>query len=111
MIINVLNTRRLTQMAQVHGKVKWFDPKLGYGFITDDQGTDVFVHHSEITKGRYVTLEESDEVTFEVGEGKKKGSVEAKNVILTKRAPSKPKKKETEATEEAATPAATETAE
>jgi CspA family cold shock protein len=48
------------------GKVKWFDNKKGFGFIADDAGQDVFVHHSSIIGSGYKTLEEGEPVTFEV---------------------------------------------
>jgi CspA family cold shock protein len=62
------------------GKVKWFDTKKGYGFVADSvrDGKDYFVHFSEIQTDGYKTLEEGQEVTFEIGEGQK-GEV-AKNV-------------------------------
>ena len=50
----------------VKGKIKWFSNQKGYGFITPDEGKDVFVHFSAITGGGYKTLEEGDEVEFEV---------------------------------------------
>ena len=51
------------------GKIKWFDNEKGFGFIVQDEdGQDLFVHHSE-TEG-YV-LQEGDAVEFEIGEGKK----------------------------------------
>lgn len=50
------------------GKVKWFDEKKGFGFIEQENGKDLFVHHSEVRGG---TLNEGDEVEFEVGQGKK----------------------------------------
>lgn len=54
------------------GKVKWFDVGKGYGFVTAEDGQDYFIHHSGITKGKHYTgLDGADEVTFEVGEGKK----------------------------------------
>lgn len=54
------------------GKVKWFNNQKGYGFITPDGGgNDVFVHHSAITGEGYKTLEEGQEVEFEVTKGPK----------------------------------------
>jgi len=48
------------------GKVKWFDNKKGFGFISQNAGKDVFVHHSSIIGAGFKTLEEGDEVSFEV---------------------------------------------
>ena len=48
------------------GKIKWFDNKKGFGFIAQDTGEDVFVHHSAITGGGFKTFNEGDPVTFEV---------------------------------------------
>lgn len=48
------------------GKVKWFDNKKGFGFIADDTGQDVFVHHTSIMGGGFKTLDEGEVVTFEV---------------------------------------------
>ena len=55
------------------GKVKWFNPTKGYGFITPDEGDkDLFVHHSEIQSGgEYATLNDGQQVEFEVGQGQK----------------------------------------
>ena len=50
----------------VKGKVKWFNDKKGYGFIASESGEDVFVHFSEIQEGGYRSLEEGQEVQFEV---------------------------------------------
>ena len=61
------------------GKVKWFDSKKGYGFVSNmSDNTDYFVHFSEIQGDSYRTLEEGQKITFEIGEGPK-GPV-AKNV-------------------------------
>jgi CspA family cold shock protein len=51
------------------GTVKWFDSAKGFGFITSDEGNDVFVHFSAILSNGFKTLEEGQKVTFEVVEG------------------------------------------
>ncbi len=56
-------------MAQ--GTVKWFNDAKGFGFITEDGGRDVFVHHTEIQSDGYRTLEEGEKVQFEVVQGEK----------------------------------------
>jgi CspA family cold shock protein len=48
------------------GKVKWFNEAKGYGFITGDDGTDVFVHYSSIQGNGFKSLAEGDAVSFEV---------------------------------------------
>ena len=53
------------------GKVKWFSDQKGYGFITPEEGNDVFVHHTAIQGDGYKTLEEGQEVEFEVEKGPK----------------------------------------
>jgi CspA family cold shock protein len=53
------------------GKVKWFSNQKGYGFITSDTGKDVFVHYSAIGGEGYKTLEEGQEVEFEITQGPK----------------------------------------
>jgi cold shock protein len=52
-----------------NGKVKWFNAEKGYGFIASEDGKDVFVHYSAIQSEGFKTLEEGQEVTFEVVEG------------------------------------------
>ena len=53
------------------GKVKWFDEKRGFGFITQEGGTDVFVHFSAIEGEGFKTLQEGEAVAFEVTQGQK----------------------------------------
>jgi CspA family cold shock protein len=53
------------------GKVKWFNESKGFGFITGDDGKDVFVHYSSIEGNGFKTLAEGDSVTFEVENGPK----------------------------------------
>ncbi|MFO0579088.1 MAG: cold shock domain-containing protein [Polyangia bacterium] len=53
------------------GKVKWFNDAKGYGFISRDDGPDVFVHHSAIQADGYRSLTEGQEVEFEIKEGPK----------------------------------------
>ena len=55
----------------VNGTVKWFNSEKGFGFITGEDGNDVFVHFSQINKDGFKTLEEGQQVTFEVVEGQK----------------------------------------
>ena len=60
------------------GKVKWFDPKKGYGFILGDEGQDVFVHYSSIIGEGFQALEDGEMVDYEIIEGKK--GFQAQNV-------------------------------
>lgn len=53
------------------GKVKWFNETKGFGFITQDEGKDVFVHHSAIQGEGFKTLAEGDRVSFDVVQGTK----------------------------------------
>ena len=62
----------------MNGKVKWFDSSKGYGFIVSEEGKEVFVHFSQIIQDGYKTLDEGQEVTFDVEVGEK-GQL-AKNV-------------------------------
>jgi len=60
------------------GRVKWFDERKGYGFISRDDGDDIFVHFSEIKSEGFKTLTENQEVSFEIKEGPK--GLQAANV-------------------------------
>ena len=62
------------------GKVKWFDSTKGFGFITpDDGGKDVFAHHTAIQGDGYKSLDENQEVTYDVTEGAK--GPQATNIV------------------------------
>ncbi len=61
------------------GTVKWFNNEKGYGFITRENGPDVFVHHTAIVAEGFRTLNEGDPVSFEVVEGQK--GLQARNVV------------------------------
>lgn len=54
-----------------NGIVKWFNEKKGYGFIAQESGPDVFVHHSGINGSGFRTLQEGDRVTFDIQQGEK----------------------------------------
>ncbi len=53
------------------GTVKWFNSAKGYGFISREEGDDIFVHYNAINSDGYKKLDEGDKVEFEVGEGPK----------------------------------------
>ena len=53
------------------GRVKWFDSKKGYGFITAENGKEIFVHFSGIVKEGFMSLNEGQTVEFEIGTGAK----------------------------------------
>lgn len=53
------------------GTVKWFNSQKGYGFITTEEGSDVFVHYSGIEDNGFKTLEEGEKVEFDLTQGQK----------------------------------------
>ena len=61
------------------GTVKWFKNEKGFGFIAQDGGEDVFVHHSSIQADGYKSLNEGDRVEFEISRGDK--GLKAENVV------------------------------
>jgi CspA family cold shock protein len=60
------------------GKVKWFDPKKGYGFIIGDEGQDVFVHYTSIAGDGFRALKDGETVDYELVKGDK--GFQARNV-------------------------------
>lgn len=64
----------------MNGTVKWFNEEKGSGYITGEDGKDIFVHFSEIVRDGFKTLKEGEEVTFEIGVGQK--GPQASNVRL-----------------------------
>lgn len=69
-------------MGAVNGKVKWFNEKKGFGFLEQNGGPDVFVHFSAIKGQGFRTLNEGQEVTFDIEQGQK--GPQAVNVELPK---------------------------
>jgi CspA family cold shock protein len=63
-----------------NGIVKWFNDKKGFGFIEQEDGKDIFVHHTAINMAGFKTLNEGDHVSFDVEQGSKGPS--AKNVTV-----------------------------
>ena len=61
------------------GTVKWFNAEKGFGFITTEEGNDVFAHFSQIEKDGFKSLDEGAEVEFNVVEGQK--GLQAENIV------------------------------
>ncbi len=68
------------------GTVKWFNVQKGYGFITDSEGRDLFVHYSNLVMDGFKALNEDDIVNFELGSGKdgREQAINIKPIITTK---------------------------
>lgn len=95
----------MADVEKVTGKIKWFDPRKGYGFVVDEHGQEFFTHISGVEKGRnYTGFEDGDEIEFVPDmTGDKRGPV-ATGVVLTKEElpPRKPRAKKETPAEEAA---------
>ena len=59
------------QMTRIKGTVKWFNNAKGFGFIGQENGPDVFVHYSAVKSEGYKSLQEGDQVEFEIVQGQK----------------------------------------
>lgn len=64
----------------MNGTVKWFNSEKGFGFITTEEGNDVFAHFSQINKEGFKTLEEGQKVSFDVVNGAK--GPQAENITI-----------------------------
>jgi cold shock protein len=74
-------TKKQGVVHMSEGTVKWFNESKGFGFIAQDGGQDVFVHHSAIQAKGFRTLQEGERVRFDVVEGKKGPAAENVEVI------------------------------
>ena len=64
------------------GKIKWFNPTKGYGFIENEGSKDVFLHVSALEKAGISTLKEGEEIEFEIGENKgKENAINVKKIV------------------------------
>ena len=79
MIQLLCNTMLDKEVVRMTGKVKWFNAEKGFGFIEREDGDDVFVHFSAIEGEGFKTLEEGQEVEFEIVEGNR--GPQAANVV------------------------------
>ena len=64
------------------GKIKWFNPTKGYGFIEQERNKDVFLHVSALEQAGISTLKEGEEIEFEIGENKgKENAINIKKIV------------------------------
>jgi len=66
-----------------HGTVKWFNADKGFGFITQDEGLDVFVHYSAIAASGFKSLNEGDQVEYQVTHGPKGPQAQSVTKVTT----------------------------
>ncbi|MGD9676857.1 MAG: cold-shock protein [Vulcanibacillus sp.] len=64
----------------MNGTVKWFNSDKGFGFITGDDGTDIFAHYSQINSSGFKSLEEGQKVSFDLAQGPK--GPQAENIVI-----------------------------
>jgi CspA family cold shock protein len=76
---SLLNFKEKEVQAMARGTVKWFSDQKGYGFVTPENGKDVFVHHSAIKGDGYKSLAEGAQVEFDIEQGPK--GEQAVNVV------------------------------
>jgi CspA family cold shock protein len=80
-VCDVENKFRKEDAIMTNGTVKWFNDQKGFGFIEQEDGADVFVHHSAINAEGFKSLSEGDRVSFDIEQGQKGPSATNVNVI------------------------------